>query len=58
MSYQIICPLAYFDEARRIFCNVTNTPCAHVFLCRLDCKWKQTDKAKDCPKRKENRNGE
>ena len=53
MSYQITCEKAYFDEFRRIFCGATDSPCAHVFLCQLNGKWKQTEKVKNCPLRKE-----
>lgn len=53
MGQILQCPLAYYDEQRRIFCDVTHTPCGHVFLCQLSMKWKQTDKAADCPLRRE-----
>lgn len=57
MSYQITCRKAYFDEYKRIFCNVTHTPCAHVFLCRLNGKWKQTEKAASCPLKEGEKDG-
>lgn len=52
MSYSIRCDKAYLDSKRRIFCKVTETPCGHVFLCRLSMKWKQTNEADSCPLRR------
>lgn len=57
MSFQITCEKAYFDAYKRIFCNVTNTPCGHVFLCQLNGKWKQTEKAANCPLKEGDKDG-
>lgn len=46
------CEKAKYDDKRRIICNVTKTPCGHVFYCQLSMKWKQTDAAARCPLRR------
>lgn len=49
----LACNKAKYDKKKRIICNVTGTPCGHVFMCQLSMKWKQTEQAAKCPLRRD-----
>lgn len=46
----LICNKAVLGEKkpRKIYCTLTNGPCAHVRYCAVSMKYYQTDAAKDC----------
>lgn len=51
----LICEKA-FMRGRHIMCRVSGNRCAHVKLCQLTGKFRQTDSAAKCPGREADEN--
>ena len=51
----LICEKA-FMKGKNIMCNVSGNRCAHVKLCQLTGKFRQTESAAQCPGRGTNEN--
>lgn len=49
----LVCEKAYV-KGKKIMCQVSEMPCAHVKFCQLTGKWRQTDMAQNCPGRGKN----
>ena len=48
----IICEKAFQKErGGKIYCTIDGGPCAHLYLCQLDGRFKQTRGAENCPGR-------
>ena len=53
MDY-MICKYGYRKERdNRVYCKKDDALCVHVYMCQLNCKWRQTEQAAGCPKAEE-----
>lgn len=34
----------------RVYCKLDGGPCAHVYMCQLNCRWQHTNQAAECLK--------
>lgn len=51
----LICEKAFMN-GKNIMCRISGNRCAHVKLCQLTGKFRQTESAKDCPGRGKDEN--
>ena len=50
----IVCEKAFQKErGKTIYCNIYGGPCAHLYYCQLDGRYKQNRSAENCPGRYE-----